>query len=756
MKKLVHFKTVLLTLSLLAGCGGGSGDSGGSGGSGGDNTTPSVNAGIDQNVNEQLGATLSAVGYPQGGTFSWTQTAGPVLTGFPAATQSVEIVAPTVKTEQTLTFNVEYTTTSGDIVNDTVDVKVLPVNRPPVAIATLKTPSSNPVAPDATVVLDAKDSFDQDADGSIVSYKWEQEDDSPVVSQLNGDESVEFHFVAPQVANITAFPFKLTVTDDEGESSQYELTVNVDPSLSVVEVSAGADQVVNEEQSVTLTATGDPVGGTFAWSQLSGDELSNFPSNSETVNFVAPATKSVKNYEFRVRYQSPTGFLAYDQVKITVNPVNEAPMAIVRVLTPDILPAAAGSVVTLDGSASNDSDGSISGYQWSQISGSTAITPIGSSDSETFQFRAPVQENPESYVFRLTVTDDEQGTGTFDIEIDIEGTDDLIVANAGANQVVEEFSTVTLDGQASYSNISSVSCSWRQVSGPTVSFNSPDNCVSTFVAPNVDNSTDLIFELKATNSEGDSATDTVTINVNPVALGKIADTGQTLCYDETGEIACGDANYPRQDGDYGRDKVSDFLDKVGTGSSGFDFTKLDANGDELPNDSTEYSCVRDNFTGLIWEIKTVSTAGVPNTTTRDAKNTYSWIYPDGSTGGETGTAADPQTTCPSTVDCGLENYVVEVNDSIYCGAANWRVPTLTELQTLVDYSKDSTSGGVIETDIFNDLPSSALLGHIYYWSSETSADGGGKATAWVLNFINGNDNSLPKTNTVYVRLVRTP
>lgn len=755
MKKLVHFKVVVLMLSLLTGCGGGDGgDGGGSGG--GENNTPSVNAGINQTVNEQLGATLNAVGYPDGGTYSWTQTAGPVMTGFPAATQAVEFVAPTVKTEQTMTFRVEYTTTTGQIVSDKVDVKVLPVNRAPVAIATLKSPTANPVAPDATVILDATDSFDQDADGSIVSYKWAQDESSPVVSQLNGSSSVEFHFIAPQVANITAFPFTLTVTDDEGESAEYDITVNVDPSLSVVSVAGGADQVVNEEQTVRLSATGDPVGGTFIWTQLSGDSLTNFPVTGAATEFVAPSTKNVKNYEFRVSYESPTGFLAYDQVKVTVNPVNKLPTAIVRVLSPDLLPAAPSVLVTLDGSASTDADGSITSYSWSQVSGSSSIEPESSSDPAVYKFRAPVQINPESYVFRLTVTDDEQGQGTFDIEIDIEGTEDLIVANAGSNQIVEEFSTVTLDGEASYSSISTVGCSWRQVSGPTVSFTNPDKCTSTFVAPNVDNATDLIFELTATNSQNDTATDTVTINVTPVALGKIADSGQTLCYDGSQAINCGSSSYPRQDADYGRDNVADHLDKIGTGNNGFDFTKLDENGDELPNDATEFSCVRDNFTGLIWEIKTVSTAGVPNTTLRDSKNTYNWHYPDGSTGGKDGDPAPPQTSCPSATDCGLETYVTEVNDSLYCGAANWRVPTLIELQSLADYSKDSTSTGVIETDIFNDLPNSALLGHLYFWSSETSADGGGELTAWSLNFVNGNDNTLPKTTTVYVRLVRKP
>ncbi len=757
MKKFTHWFVISVLSFILVACGGGS-DSGSdttSGGGDGGNTTASVNAGLDQAVNEQLGTSVTAVGFPEGGTFAWTQTAGPILAEFPSSEATVTMSAPSTKSEEVITLRVEYTSTAGQIVSDTMDITVAPINHDPVAVATLMSPSTDPVAPDATVVLDGSTSFDQDADGTISSYSWEQGSGSPIVSQLNGSTSPEFHFIAPQVDTTTTFPFTLTVTDDEGGSAEFEIEVHVDPDKSVVSVAAGADQVVNEEQTVTLTATGDPSGGTFTWSQLSGDGLGNFPFTGATVEFVTPATKEVQDYEFRVQYQSPTGFVAVDQLKVTVNPVNLQPIAIVRVLTPDLLPAQPSELVTLDASASTDSDGSIVSYNWSQTSGSTSITPELSSDPREFKFRAPVQANPESYIIHLSVVDDEQGEGSFDMEIEVAGTTDLIVADAGTNQTVDEFSKVTLDGQASYSTVSAVTCSWTLFSGPTVSFTDPDSCVSTFVAPNVDVNTDLIFDLKVTNNQGDQATDMTTITVEPIALGKITDSGQVACYNQSQEIPCADSNYPRQDGDFGRDSVASFLDKVGTGEAGFDYTKLGVNGDEIADDSLDYACVRDNFTGLIWETKVVSTNNIPNTALRDNKNTYVWHYPDGSTGGESGTASDPLTTCPSTENCGLETYVVDVNLSVLCGGSNWRVPTMLELQSITNYSKGITTGAV-DTNIFQDLPGVGLLGHQYYWSSETSADGGGKQSSWVINFADGNDDTLPKTQSAYIRLVRKP
>ncbi|MFT4927820.1 MAG: hypothetical protein ACI8WB_003934 [Phenylobacterium sp.] len=757
MKKLIHFNIIAILLLTMAACGGGSdsggGDTGG-GGTGG-NTAASVNAGLDQDINEQAAATVTAVGFPAGGNFSWTQIAGPVLAEFPSTANTVTLTAPSVKTEQELTFRVEYTATDGTIVSDSLSVTIAPINHNPVAVATRTAPTTSNVAPSSTVVLDGSTSYDQDVDGVISSYEWEQGAGSPAVSQLNGTESAQFHFVAPEVSTTTEFPFTLTVTDDEGASAEYELVVVVDPDQTLVAVDGGPDVVVNEEQTVILTATGDPIGGTYTWSQLTGDALANFPLTGAVAQFVTLATKTVKNYEFLVQYQSPTGFIAEDRVSVIVNPVNLKPVAVIRVLTPALLPAQPSELVTLDGSASTDSDGSIVSYAWSQRSGTVTIPPETSSDPMVFKFRAPVQTNPESYVYRLTVTDDEGGEASFDMEIEVIGTTDLIVADAGANQLADEFATVTLDGQASFSSVSAVTCSWRLVSGPTVSFNNPNNCISTFVAPNVDVNTDLIFELKVTNTDDDQATDVTTVTVKPIALGKITDSGQVACYNQSQEVPCGDSNYPRQDADFGRDSVSGFLDKVGTGEAGFDYTKLGANGDEIADDATDHACIRDNFTGLIWEIKVVSTDNVPNTGLRDNKNTYVWHYPDGSTGGESGTASDPLTTCPSADDCGLETYVKDVNITVFCGGSNWRVPTMVEMQSIINYSKGNVTGAV-DTNIFNDLPSDTLLGHQYYWSAETSADGGGKQSSWVMDFGTGNDNTLPKIQSAYVRLVRTP
>lgn len=80
-------------------------------------------------------------------------------------------------------------------------------------------------------------------------------------------------------------------------------------------------------------------------------------------------------------------------------PANQPPQA--RIDAPDT--ATAGELVSLDGSASSDPDGSISSYAWSQTSG-TPVALTNSSEATT-SFTAPAVNEPAPLAFSLTVTD---------------------------------------------------------------------------------------------------------------------------------------------------------------------------------------------------------------------------------------------------------------------------------------------------------------------------------------------------------------
>lgn len=142
----------------------------------------------------------------------------------------------------------------------------------------------------------------------------------------------------------------------------------------------------------------------------------------------------------------------------------------------------------------------------------------------------------------------------------------------------------------------------------------------------------------------------------------------------------------------------------------FDFTKLDARGQPLTEQDavytvTPWSCVRDNVTGLMWEVKTVD-GGL-----RDQNHTYTWHNPDS---GENGGAPGPGDggECSGSA-CGTHAYVQAVNEQGLCGETDWRMPTRSELRTIVDYQ---ASFPAIRTAYFPNTVATS------FWSSEPNAN----------------------------------
>jgi len=174
------------------------------------------------------------------------------------------------------------------------------------------------------------------------------------------------------------------------------------------------------------------------------------------------------------------------------------------------------------------------------------------------------------------------------------------------------------------------------------------------------------------------------------------DTGQTGCYDNDKEIPCPNSGQPF----YGQD--ANFTINPPS------YTKLDSNGNPLGDSATSWAMVRDNVTGLIWEVKQ-NKDGVKNyNDPRDADNQYTWYDPSDPYPGTPGDGTD------------TKDFLDALNNARFGGFDDWRLPSIKELTCLADYGKSSP---VINTDYFPDTYLKS------YWSSTSD-----NIAAWCMDF----------------------
>lgn len=511
---------------------------------------------------------------------------------------------------------------------------------------------------------------------------------------------------------------------------------------TVASVNLGADLTVLEGQTFTLSATVFPEGGSVTLTQVSGPFIEGFPiADTLTTEVTAPAISIDSQLVFRAEYDTGNGQRASDQLTVFVTNVNAAPVAVITEADGVVQPYSTYQTITLSAANSYDSDGEIRGYSWTQIDSNTELELVGASNESTVQIVAPFVSEITTYQIQLEVTDNFGLTGTNTINLQIDSADAEIAANAGLDQEVDEFSIVSIDGSQSVSTASDVSCAWSVITAEQITFADANECKTTFIAPDVDTITQVGIQLTVTDTANNTDTDSLIVTVNPKDLGFLHDTGVTDCYDDNTVITCGGEDYPEQDADAGRDTVA--IDKSGSGERGFDFTKFDIFGDELPNSALVFNCVRDNFTGLVWEVKQPS-ANPRFSTLRSVDNYYS--FDD---------SLDPLASCPDSDSCGVSDYLDAVNDSGFCGGANWRLPTFMELMNILDYN-DVDQDSLLDPNFFPYTPDAAELGHKFYWVSEENAEGGGGAFQWVINLQTGDDSAIPMGNAAYIILVREP
>ena len=201
-----------------------------------------------------------------------------------------------------------------------------------------------------------------------------------------------------------------------------------------------------------------------------------------------------------------------------------------------------------------------------------------------------------------------------------------------------------------------------------------------------------------------------------------------------------------QDAHIGRDPAAadGVLPKTGSGSKGFDFSKIANDGSSLPDTAAlgtepgDWACTLDNVTGRIWEVK--ADDGL-----RDKNWDYTWFSSDSnSNGGDPGMANGGN--CFDSDNCDTEKYAAAVNSlsPALCGYDDWRLPSHGELLSIVDFGSTSPP---IDTTFFpnNNIP-------VLFWSASVFTFD--PSRVWGVTFVIGNDSDPSKDGTHRARLVR--
>lgn len=169
-----------------------------------------------------------------------------------------------------------------------------------------------------------------------------------------------------------------------------------------------------------------------------------------------------------------------------------------------------------------------------------------------------------------------------------------------------------------------------------------------------------------------------------------------------------------------------------------DLTKISAQGSAISTEAVEWSCVLDNQTELMWEVKSaIGESGI-----NDADYVYSWFKTSDIDFKGHGVTENGG-ICIDSSHCDTEKFVHNMNQLNWCGFNDWRLPTRLELQSIINYSRAIPA---VEYLFFPHTQND------YYWTADIDIDD--LDSAWMVNFlygnIQGNLTSIPRA----VRLVR--
>ena len=538
------------------------------------NAGPIVNAGDDQTVETGDTVVINGSGRdPDGGNvnYEWIKVGGTgrgdILTN-PSVTTNASSLTFTADTlangANNVTHLFQLIVTEASVTSltssDTVRITVLAPNTLPVARAG----SNRSVRDNNLITLDGSQSYDPD--GGQLTYSWERlsgTGNSNLV--LNNADTSTPTFRSDDLSSSTStvtHVFRLTVTDSRNGTHSDEITITVRLPSRYPHVDAGDDQIIdlnefdetaNNVQTVTLDASRSSTNsGSLRYNWVNGETI-----NGNSVTLINPETsgptftynisdvtdgQSDITHIFRVTVTNSENLSSTGSVNVIIKSKNAAPIA---KISDNIITVQSGNSVRVESESIDIDNHYPLAHIWTRVGGTNngnadILNNITVDESILSFIGDTLVDGSDAVVheIQLRVTDNKQKTdddlSTDIVEVVIESNDDGPVANAGDDQTVASGAIVNLNGNSSTGTISTYA--WSKIGGITGRddiLTSPsivtNTSTLTFTADTLspgDDPVNYIFQLKITDNQNKTSSDTIIITVQSGNQKPISIAGQ--------------------------------------------------------------------------------------------------------------------------------------------------------------------------------------------------------------------------------------